>query len=83
MCIRDSFQADAETLERLEGEGRVVFRYQVNHNGSRNSIAGISNENGRVVGLMPHPEHAIEELTGPSTDGLGIFTSVLTSLISS
>ena len=77
------FQADAETLERLEGEGRVVFRYQVNHNGSRNSIAGISNENGRVVGLMPHPEHAIEELTGPSTDGLGIFTSVLTSLISS
>ncbi|WP_288802199.1 phosphoribosylformylglycinamidine synthase subunit PurQ [uncultured Corynebacterium sp.] len=77
------FQADAETLERLEGEGRVVFRYQENHNGSRNSIAGICSENGRVVGLMPHPEHAIDDLTGPSTDGLGLFTSVLTSLVSS
>ena len=77
------FQADAETLERLEGEGRVVFRYQENHNGSRNSIAGICSENGRVVGLMPHPEHAIDVLTGPSTDGLGLFTSVLTSLVSS
>ena len=76
-------QADAETLERLEGEGRVVFRYQENHNGSRNSIAGICSENGRVVGLMPHPEHAIDDLTGPSTDGLGLFTSVLTSLVSS
>lgn len=75
------FQADAETLERLEGEGRVVFRYQVNHNGSRNSIAGVCSENGRVVGLMPHPEHAIEPLTGPSTDGLGLFTSVLSTLV--
>ncbi|HIW94956.1 MAG TPA: phosphoribosylformylglycinamidine synthase subunit PurQ [Candidatus Corynebacterium gallistercoris] len=76
------FQASAETLEELEGEGRVVFRYQHNHNGSRNSIAGICNERGNVVGLMPHPEHAVEELTGPSTDGLGLFTSVLSTLVS-
>ena len=76
------FQADAETLERLEGEGRVVFRYQENHNGSRNSIAGICSENGRVVGLMPHPEHAVETLTGPSLDGLRLFQSVLSTLVS-
>lgn len=76
------FQADDDTLRRLEDEGRVVFRYAVNHNGSRNSIAGVSSENGRVVGLMPHPEHAVEELTGPSTDGLGLFTSVLKTLVS-
>ncbi|QFQ01806.1 Phosphoribosylformylglycinamidine synthase 1 [Corynebacterium urogenitale] len=76
------FQADEETLKKLESEGRVVFRYQVNHNGSRNSIAGVCSENGRVVGLMPHPEHAVEELTGPSTDGLGLFTSVLSTLVS-
>lgn len=76
------FQADEETLKKLEDEGRVVFRYQVNHNGSRNSIAGVCSENGRVVGLMPHPEHAVEELTGPSTDGLGLFTSVLSTLVS-
>ncbi|KAB3519802.1 phosphoribosylformylglycinamidine synthase subunit PurQ [Corynebacterium sp. zg254] len=73
------FQADEETLKELEGEGRVVFRYQVNHNGSRNAIAGVSNKQGNVVGLMPHPEHAVEELTGPSLDGLGLFTSVLRS----
>ncbi|MGD5588111.1 phosphoribosylformylglycinamidine synthase subunit PurQ, partial [Xanthomonas citri pv. citri] len=53
------FQADAETVERLEGEGRVVFRYTDNFNGSINGIAGITNEAGNVVGLMPHPEHAI------------------------
>ncbi|MBC2681231.1 phosphoribosylformylglycinamidine synthase subunit PurQ [Corynebacterium anserum] len=76
------FQADEETLKMLEDDGRVVFRYQVNHNGSRNAIAGVCSENGRVVGLMPHPEHAVEELTGPSTDGLGLFTSVLSTLVS-
>lgn len=76
------FQADDATLERLEGEGRVVFRYAENHNGSRNSIAGVCSDNGRVVGLMPHPEHAVETLTGPSTDGLGLFTSVLKTLVS-
>ena len=71
------FQADAETMERLEGEGRVVFRYTDNFNGSINGIAGITNEAGNVVGLMPHPEHAIDLLTGPSTDGLGLFVSAL------
>ena len=76
------FQASEETLERLEGEGRVVFRYVENHNGSRNSIAGVCSENGRVVGLMPHPEHAVETLTGPSLDGLGLFKSVLSTLVS-
>ncbi|GAA2081583.1 phosphoribosylformylglycinamidine synthase subunit PurQ [Aeromicrobium halocynthiae] len=80
-----SFVADAQTIERLEGEGRVVFRYVgANPNGSVNAIAGITNERGNVVGLMPHPEHAVEELTGPSggTDGLGLFTSALTALVS-
>jgi phosphoribosylformylglycinamidine synthase len=70
-------------LDRLEGEGRVVFRYlEGNPNGSLRDIAGITSENGRVVGLMPHPEHAVEELTGPSTDGLGFFTSVLEQVVS-
>jgi len=69
-------------LDRLEAENRVVFRYLGgNPNGSLRDIAGIASENGRVVGLMPHPEHAIEELTGPSTDGLGFFTSVLKALV--
>ena len=73
-----SYVADAETLDRLEGEGRVVARYlDVNPNGSLRDIAGISNERGNVVGLMPHPEHAVEDLTGPGTDGLGFFTSLL------
>ena len=64
-------------MERLEGEGRVVFRYTDNFNGSINDIAGITNEAGNVVGLMPHPEHAIDTLTGPSTDGLGLFVSAI------
>ncbi len=72
------FVADGSTVERLEGEGRVVFRYvDVNPNGSVNDIAGITNERGNVVGLMPHPEHAVEDLTGPGTDGLGLFASAL------
>ena len=72
------FVADTSTVERLEGDGRVVFRYvDVNPNGSVNDIAGITNERGNVVGLMPHPEHAVEDLTGPGTDGLGLFTSAL------
>lgn len=78
------YVADEETLDRLEGEGRVVARYlEVNPNGSRRDIAGICNERGNVVGLMPHPEHAIDTLTGPSTDGLGFFTSVLARLVAS
>lgn len=71
------FQAAPETIRELEEEGRVVFRYTDNFNGSRNAIAGVSSADGRVVGLMPHPEHAVEALTGPSTDGLGLFHSVL------
>ena len=71
------FVADEPTLDRLEGEGRVVARYlDDNPNGSLRDIAGISNERGNVVGLMPHPEHAVEDLTGPGTDGLGFFTSL-------
>ena len=70
------FVADEPTLDLLEGEGRVVARYlDDNPNGSLRDIAGISNERGNVVGLMPHPEHAVEDLTGPGTDGLGFFTS--------
>ena len=69
------YVADADTLDRLEGEGRVVARYlDGNPNGSLHDIAGITNERGNVVGLMPHPEHAVEALTGAGTDGLGFFT---------
>jgi phosphoribosylformylglycinamidine synthase I len=78
-----NYFADPATLDMLEGEGRVVARYlDVNPNGSARDIAGIRNERGNVVGLMPHPEHAVESLTGPTTEGLPFFTSVLTSLVS-
>ena len=73
-----SYAAAPEVLADLEARGRVVIRYDgENPNGSAASIAGICNEAGNVVGLMPHPEHAIDPLTGPSADGLGFFTSVL------
>jgi phosphoribosylformylglycinamidine synthase len=76
------FVADDATLDRLEGEGRVVVRYLGdNPNGSYRDIAGIANDRGNVVGLMPHPEHAVESLTGPTTDGLGFFVSVLKGLV--
>ncbi len=84
------FIADDETLKRLEGEGLVAFRYvDVNPNGSLNDIAGLRNERGNVVGLMPHPEHAVEPGFGPDTpermksgvDGLGIFQSVLSATV--
>ncbi|MBJ7386744.1 phosphoribosylformylglycinamidine synthase subunit PurQ [Mycolicibacterium sp. GCM10028919] len=75
------YQASDEVLDELEGEGRVVFRYRENLNGSQRDIAGISSANGRVVGLMPHPEHATEALTGPSDDGLGIFYSALDAVL--
>ncbi|MFR9757220.1 phosphoribosylformylglycinamidine synthase subunit PurQ [Streptomyces sp. TR06-5] len=76
------FTADERTLDALEAEGRVAFRYLgADPNGSRRGIAGITNEAGNVVGLMPHPEHAVEELTGPTTDGLAFFTSVLRKLV--
>jgi phosphoribosylformylglycinamidine synthase I len=75
------YVADLYTLDELEGEGRVVVRYLGdNPNGSYRGIAGIRNDAGNVVGLMPHPEHAVEALTGPGTDGLGFFASVLTVL---
>jgi phosphoribosylformylglycinamidine synthase I len=76
------YVADEDTLDRLEGEGRVVVRYLGdNPNGSYRDIAGITNATGNVVGLMPHPEHAIDTLTCPTTDGLGFFTSILRGLV--
>jgi len=99
------YVADSRTLDELEGEGRVAFRYVVhgdsptmagsqapavrqhdrfagrNPNGSYRDIAGVTNERGNIVGLMPHPEHAIEEGYGPSLDGLAFFTSVLKSVV--
>lgn len=84
------FIADEETLKRIEGENLVVFRYvDVNPNGSLHDIAGLRDESGRVVGLMPHPEHAVEPGFGPDTDeamksgtdGLTLFTSVLQSMV--
>ncbi|WP_037911041.1 phosphoribosylformylglycinamidine synthase subunit PurQ [Actinacidiphila yeochonensis] len=81
--IDGRYTADARTLDELEAEGRVVFRYlDVNPNGSLNDIAGVTNAAGNVVGLMPHPEHAVESLIGTGgTDGLGFFTSVLKKLV--
>jgi phosphoribosylformylglycinamidine synthase subunit PurQ / glutaminase len=75
------YVADERTLDELEGEGRVVARYlEVNPNGSLRDIAGITNDRGNVVGLMPHPEHSVEELCGSGTDGLPFFTSALRAL---
>jgi phosphoribosylformylglycinamidine synthase I len=75
------YVADKSTVDKLEWDGRVVFRYAAgNPNGSVRDIAGICSANRRVVGLMPHPEHAIDPLTGPSADGLGMFASVLDTL---
>jgi phosphoribosylformylglycinamidine synthase I len=72
------YVADEDTLDRLEGEGRVVARYLGdNPNGSARDIAGVANRRGNVVGLMPHPEHAVDPLYGPGIDGLGFFASVL------
>ncbi len=71
------FVADPDTIARLEGENQVVFRYlDDNPNGSLNDIAGITNARGNVVGLMPHPEHNMEELTSPSLDGRTFFASL-------
>jgi phosphoribosylformylglycinamidine synthase subunit PurQ / glutaminase len=76
-----AYAADEATLDELEAGGRVVVRYAGDApNGAARGIAGICNEAGNVVGLMPHPEHAIDPLTGPSADGLGFFTSVVTAL---
>jgi phosphoribosylformylglycinamidine synthase len=79
-----NYTADAETVARLEGEGRVVFRYSApdgaradayNANGSTNAIAGIVNERGNVLGMMPHPENHVEAVIG-STDGRGMFAGL-------
>jgi phosphoribosylformylglycinamidine synthase I len=86
------YVADERTLDELEAEGRVAFRYVgANPNGSRRDIAGITNARGNVVGLMPHPEHAVEAGFGPDsalngrrgTDGLAFFTSAITALVAS
>ena len=83
--------ADAETLARVNGEGLVAFRYLgVNPNGSLDDIAGLTNERGNVVGLMPHPEHAVEPGFGPATasamrsgvDGIGFFASAIAAVVS-
>ena len=71
-----NWQADDETVARIEGEGQVVFRYVANPNGSRNDVAGLCNAARNVVGLMPHPERAVDPLLG-GTDGLGFLTSLL------
>ena len=76
------YVASEQVLDELERSGRVVARYTgSNPNGSSRDIAGIANAAGNVVGIMPHPEHAVEALTGPGTDGLGFFTSVLRALV--
>ncbi|MFD9972750.1 phosphoribosylformylglycinamidine synthase subunit PurQ [Streptomyces sp. NPDC059017] len=77
------YVADERVLDELEAEGRVAFRYlDLNPNGSLRDIAGITNAEGNVVGLMPHPEHAVEPLVGTGgTDGLGFFTSIVKRLV--
>ncbi len=75
------YVAAPDVLRELAGSGRVIARYcDDNPNGSAGAIAGIASADGNVAGLMPHPEHAIDTLTGPSADGLGFFTSVLQRL---
>ena len=74
-----NYFADAETLDRLEGEGRVAFRYVENRNGSQRDIAGVLNKSGNVLGMMPHPERAIEADHG-GTDGRRLFESVMNAL---
>jgi len=76
-----AYMAGPGTLAELEAGGQVVVRYAGgNPNGSAAGIAGVCNAEGNVVGLMPHPEHAVSELTGPSTDGLGFFTSAIAAV---
>ncbi|MGH3901684.1 MAG: phosphoribosylformylglycinamidine synthase subunit PurQ [Pseudonocardiaceae bacterium] len=80
--IEGRYVADASTLATLEGDGRVVFRYLGEApNGAMHDIAGIASADGRVVGLMPHPEHAIDSLTGPSADGLDLFGSAVDAVL--
>jgi phosphoribosylformylglycinamidine synthase len=82
--IEGRYVAPESTLDALEGDGRVVFRYlDTNPNGAMRDIAGIASTDGRVVGLMPHPEHAIDPLTGPSADGLDVFRSAVDAILGS
>ena len=74
-----NYFADEDTLDRLEGEGRVAFRYVENCNGSRRDIAGVLNAAGNVLGMMPHPERAVDPAHG-GTDGLALFENALRSL---
>ena len=74
-----NYFADDETLDRLEGEGRVAFRYTENLNGSQRDIAGILNSNGNVLGMMPHPERAVDTAHG-GTDGLALFENAIAAL---
>ena len=77
-----SYLADPATLDRLEADGQVVARYcDGSPNGSARDIAAVASPAGNVVGIMPHPEHAIDPLTGPGSDGLGFFTSVIRALV--
>jgi phosphoribosylformylglycinamidine synthase len=76
-----AFVADPATLAGIEAAGQVIARYAgISPNGSAAGVAGICNEAGSVVGLMPHPEHAVDELTGPGRDGLGFFESVISAM---
>jgi phosphoribosylformylglycinamidine synthase subunit PurQ / glutaminase len=74
-----NYQAEAATLDRLEGEGRVAFRYLANPNGSARDIAGVLSENRRVLGMMPHPERAIDPAQG-GTDGRALFAALAAML---
>ena len=77
-----SYLADPATLDRLEADGQVVARYcDGSPNGSARGIAAVTSPGGNVVGIMPHPEHAIDPLTGPGSDGLGFFTSIMRALV--
>jgi phosphoribosylformylglycinamidine synthase subunit PurQ / glutaminase len=77
-----SYLADPATLDRLEADGQVVARYcDGSPNGSARGVAAVTSPGGNVVGIMPHPEHAIDPLTGPGSDGLGFFTSVMRALV--
>ena len=75
-----NYFADDETLDMLEGEGRVAFRYVENCNGSQRDIAGVLNAEGNVLGMMPHPERAVEQAHG-GTDGLALFENAIKTLV--
>ena len=80
--VRQIAERNLVTFRYVNADGTAANgRYPLNPNGSAGDIAGICNEAGNVVGLMPHPEHAVEALTGPGTDGLGFFTSILNHLV--